>query len=125
MYVDLRVATTASRDWKTPYEMIKGTPPDITHIRPFGTKTSVTVPKQKRTYLEKKGKPLIRAEEGRLLGFQTPWSRTARVMLDGNRLVHSMNVTFDNQDRVVKPNSQEDSDEEEEELINLEAWKRF
>ena len=124
MYVDLRMATTASRDWKTPYEMIKGTPPDITHIRPFGTKTFVTVPKQKRTHLEKKGKPLIRAEGGRLVGFQTPWSRTARVMLDGNRLVHSMNATFDNQDRVEKPNSQEYSDEDEEELINLEDLQK-
>ena len=45
-------------------------------------------------------------------------------MLDGNRLVHSMNVTFDNQDRVEKPNSQEDSDEDEEELINLEDLQK-
>ncbi len=33
MYVDLRMATTASRDWKTPYEMIKGTPPDSKSIK--------------------------------------------------------------------------------------------
>ena len=45
-------------------------------------------------------------------------------MLDGNRLVHSMNVTFDNQDRVETPNSQEDSDEDEEELINLEDLQK-
>ena len=60
----------------------------------FTRDPSVTAPKKKRKQLIKKG-ICNRAEEGRLLGFQSPYSSTFRVLLSGNRLVHSINVTFD------------------------------
>ena len=94
LYVDLRTATTPSRGYLTPYEMIKGDPPSILKLHRFYTRAFVTAPKQKRKQLMKKG-ILGRAEEGRFLGFQAPYSSTYRVLLTGNRLVHSINVTFD------------------------------
>ena len=46
--VNLRMATTASRGFRTPYEMITGEVPSLTALRPFNTETAVTVPKSKR-----------------------------------------------------------------------------
>ena len=34
MYVDLRMATNAQRDWLTPYEIVTGSKPSIAHLRP-------------------------------------------------------------------------------------------
>ena len=53
MYVDMRMATTASREWKTPYEIIRGVPPSVARLHRFYTKAFVTVPKAKRKQLEK------------------------------------------------------------------------
>ena len=75
--------------------MIRGVVPRIDHLRPFYTKTYVTVPKQRRRALEKAGEPLLKAETGRFIGFHDPFSNTAVVMLSNNRLLHSINVTFD------------------------------
>jgi hypothetical protein len=95
MTVDLRMATTASRGWLTPYEMIKGVPPSVTHLRPFYTRTAVRVPVARRKKLESEGEVTSRAELGRFVGFQGPFSTTPAIMLSNNRLVHNINVTFD------------------------------
>ena len=95
LYVDMRMATTSSRGFKTPYEMIKGEQPNISHLRPFWCKSYVTAPKSKRKWLKKKGMANIRGETGRFLGFQDVFSTTPRVMLDGDRLVHNRNTTYD------------------------------
>ena len=95
MYTDLRMATTADRDWKTPLEIIKGEVPSVLHMRPFFTRCYVTVPKEKRKLLIKKGYPFTRGEAGHLIGYHGPFSTTYKVLLSGNRIVHSMNVTFD------------------------------
>ena len=91
----MRMATTSSRGFKTPYEMIKGEQPNISHLRPFWCKSYVTAPKSKRKWLKKKGMANIRGETGRFLGFQGIFSTTPRVMLDGDRLVHNRNTTYD------------------------------
>ena len=83
MYTDLRMATDPSRGWLTPYEIIKGTQPSIKHMRPFDTLAQVTVPKAKRAALKSKGLPLLRAEAGRLIGYQDPYSTVYKVMLPG------------------------------------------
>ena len=86
MYVDMRMATGLSRRWLTPFEMIYGYPPSISHIRPFNTLTFVTIPHSKRKTTVKTD-PLLRAEAGRLLGYQSTYSTTPCVMLKGNRKV--------------------------------------
>ena len=93
-YADMRSASTASRGYKTPYEMIKGVQPSILKMHRFFTLAFVALPRQKRKQLAKKGF-LGRAEQGRLLGFQSIYSSTFKVLLSGNRVVHSINVTFD------------------------------
>ena len=75
-YVDLRMSTTASRDWRTPYELTRGSQPSVAHLRPFYVKAQVTVPKAKRKTMIKKGLPFDRAEEGRFIGFQSTFSTT-------------------------------------------------
>ena len=94
-YMKLRMATTASRNWLTPYQIIKGYAPSITHCVPFFSKAFVTVPKEKRGVMKKKGKAHLRAEDGNLVGYHDPWSTTPKILLDGNRIVHSRNVTYD------------------------------
>jgi len=69
-YMKLRMATTASRSWLTPYEIIKGYAPSISHCVPFFTRAFATVPKDKRAKLKKKGQGHLRAEEGRLVGYR-------------------------------------------------------
>ena len=65
MYTDIRTATIASRGWKTPYELSRGTQPSITKLhRPF-TRCFVQVPKSKRKQLASKGLHHMRAEPGR------------------------------------------------------------
>jgi hypothetical protein len=97
MYVDWRMATTAERSWSTPYEICKGVTPSIAKLHRWYTKCNVTVPKSKRKALAKRGLHNHRAESGRFIGFHSVFSSTYAVMLDGeaDRLVHSINVTFD------------------------------
>ena len=95
MYVDLRMATGPSRGWLTPYEMMKGTTPNIQHLRPFNVLTFVTATKGKRIKLINAGHPELRAEQGRLISYHSSFSTTPCIMLTGNRLVHSINVTYD------------------------------
>lgn len=97
MYVDLRTATTASRGWKTPYEMIRGSVPSISRLHRFYTKVFVTVPKAKRKVLQEQGLH-VRAEQGRFVGFHDPFSSTYAAVLSMNRLVHSINVVFNDSD---------------------------
>ena len=99
MYMDMRIATTASRGWLTPYEMIKGVPPSLLKLQRWYTKSFVNVPPGKRKWLQQQGLP-HRAKPGRLIGWHSPFSTTYKVMLSKNRLVHSSNVTFDPEDCV-------------------------
>jgi hypothetical protein len=80
---------------ETLLEIITGVKPSVAHMRPFFTKTFVTVPKAKRKQLEQNGDVVSRAEVGRLIGYHGPFSTTPKVMLGGNRIVHSINVTYD------------------------------
>ena len=94
LYVDMRMSTTASRGFKTPLEIIRGVVPDITKLHRFYTCSFVCVPRQKHKHLAGKGF-IGRAEVGRLMGFRSSFSTTFEVLLCGNRMVHSINVTFD------------------------------
>ena len=53
MYVDLRTATTSTRGWMSPHEMLRGKPPSVTKLHRFWTKAFVTAPKSKRNALAK------------------------------------------------------------------------
>jgi hypothetical protein len=97
MHVDLRIATTANKDWKTPYEIIKGVQPSLLKLQRWYTKAFVNIPNTSRSAMQSKG-VLDRAELGRLIGYHSPFSNVAAVMLSKNRLVHSSNVTYDPSD---------------------------
>ena len=103
MHVSMRMATTSSRSWKTPYELVRGVQPDVSKLHRWYTAVNVLVPKSKRAALAKKGLHNLRGQPGRFVGFQSLLSSTYAVMLDedvdhklpSNTLVHSINVTFD------------------------------
>ena len=99
------MATTESRGWITPYESVKGCQPDVRKMHKFYTRCFVSVPQTKRADLAKRGLHNFRSEPGRFIGFQSVFSSTYAVMLDKiahntDRLVHSINVTFDDTDFV-------------------------
>ena len=68
-YVKLRMATTAHRNWLTPYDILRGVKPSIAHLQPFFTKAFVQVPKSKRAKMKEWGQPHQRAEIGHLIGY--------------------------------------------------------
>ena len=88
------MSTTASRGFKTPLEIIRGTVPDITKLHRVYTCSFVCIPRQKRKQLSRTGF-IGHAEVGRLMGFHSPCSSTYRVLLSENRMLHNINVTFD------------------------------
>jgi len=124
LHVDLRTATSASRENKTPYEMIRGTVPDISGLRVWFTKAFAHVPKAKQNKLKKEGLPLIRAETGRLIGYQGPFSTTAKVLLSGNRTVYSYNVTYNPSDYAVRTVPQPGVNHRQQTVLNEEAQLR-
>ena len=99
-YVKLRMATTAHRNWLTPYEILKGSQPSISHMQPFWTKAFVKVPKEKRSKMKEWGLANQRAETGNLIGYQDLWGTTPKVLLDRNRVVHNRNTIYDSQSMV-------------------------
>ena len=107
IYTDIRTATSANRDWKTPFELTRGSMPFIGKIHRPCTRCFVQVPKAKRKELAAKGLHNLRAEPGRLVGFHGPYSSTYAVILDKQhkgqqeRLVHSRNVSFNDDDHVI------------------------
>mgnify|MGYP001488037148 CR=1 FL=1 len=52
-YMKLRMATTASRNWLTPHEILRNARPSIQHCMPWYTTTHVTVPQGKSKKLER------------------------------------------------------------------------
>jgi hypothetical protein len=105
IYSDARTSTTESRGWVTPYEAVQGQQPDVRKMHRFYTRCFVTVPASKRKELAKRQLHNYRSEPGRFIGFQSVFSSTYAVMLDkiahsADRLVHSIDVTFDDTDYV-------------------------
>ena len=121
VYVHERMATTESRGWKTPYEILTGQQPDISHLRPFWSKCYVNLPAPKRQDRAAKNKPPLRAEKGHFIGFQTLRSSTFSVVLSGDRLVHSRSVDFDDElPEPIEPEHTDDEVEVEDEYENVE-----
>ena len=78
----------AGRD-KTPYELFLGKVPDVSHMRVFGARAFVHVPKELRRKLE----PVAR--EGVFIGY-APNSKAYRILMhDNDRVEVSRNVVFD------------------------------
>ena len=105
LYTDYRTATNESRDWETPLKMVRGAQPSIAKLQRFYTRCFVVVPKSKKKALADKGLHNLRTSPGRFIGFQSLISSTYAAMLDGerDRLVHSINVTFDDTDYTFDP----------------------
>jgi hypothetical protein len=95
-YSHNRMATTASRNWITPFETLKGFAPDVSHMWSFGTVCYVVVDKPNRPN-HKGTKELEQpAVKGIFLGFHTMWNDTYKAITDEARgtVVHSRHITF-------------------------------
>ena len=93
-HMHIRMATNALREHKTPFEKVKGYMPNIGEMMPFGTTAHVTLPKEKRSQMRKQGRGCERAETGIFIGYQDQMSSTPKILLPGNRVVHSRNTTY-------------------------------
>jgi len=78
---------TTGRDL-TPYEMMTGNRPDVGHLRVFGSKAFVHIPKEKRNKLDFKGAP------GHMVGYSIN-SKGYRILMEGNYVIDSRDVIFD------------------------------
>ena len=112
-HVDQFMATNAARGYLSPLQIETGVVPSIHHLVPFFTKCVVHTPKDKRRKFRKDGDVVSMGEPGHVIGFQGPNSRVYRVLLSGDRIVHSIHVTFDF----------ESPTKSEEALETQEAWQ--
>jgi len=85
MYLRNRTPTTAN-DGKTPYEVFYNIKPNISHIRPFGCKTKITLPSEKLKKLDD------RAVMGYLLGYK--YEGGYRVWIPNQGVKEARDVTF-------------------------------
>jgi hypothetical protein len=82
---------------KTPEEMFKGEKPEVGHLRIFGCRVYVHVPKDKRSKLDPSGK------KGIFVGYSET-SKAYRVYIPGHRQIEtSRDVTFDEEVYVEQP----------------------
>jgi hypothetical protein len=76
-------------DSKTPFELYGNSKPSIRHLKPFGVKAYVGVPRQNRSKLEAK------AKKGILIGYAFS-TRGYRIWLpEERRVIETINVSFD------------------------------
>lgn len=74
---------------KTPFELFGGFKPSVRHLRPFGIVSYVGIPRENRTKLQPK------AKKGYLVGYAFK-TRGYRIWVpDSNKIVETINVTFD------------------------------
>ena len=72
----------------TPYELMTGNRPDLGHLRVFGSKAYVHIPKQKRDKLD------FKSYTGYMIGYSLN-SKGYRILCDDNTVVNSRDVIFD------------------------------
>ena len=96
---------------KTPWEAFTGRRPDVSHLRVWGCKAFVHVPKQHRQKLD----PV--SEVGTLIGYE-PGSKAYRILVD-SRVVVSNDVTFDEAKVVPQVRSDQGDGQFVEEMVYL------
>ena len=72
----------------TPYELITGKRPNLGHLRVFGSKAFVHIPREKRNKLDFKSQP------GYMVGYSIN-GKGYRILLEDNTVVDSRDVIFD------------------------------
>ena len=101
-YVNSRMATTPSRGFKSPYELIKGEIPTNAHLQPFMAVGYANINKLKLQSMKAAHKkagavfnPQRVAQPGLLLGYHSFYSATYKLLLASGEIVHSRSVTVD------------------------------
>jgi transposase InsO family protein len=84
----LRNRSPVSNRDKTPWELFFGYTPDVSHLRAFGARAYVHIPKEKRNKLESRSTP------GYMVGY-APGTKGYRVYLDSGIIVVAKDVMFD------------------------------
>ena len=88
-YLQNRLPTKGTETHQTPYEMWNESKPDLSHLRVFGSKAFVHIPKEKRTKWD------THAEEGVLVGYSES-SKGYRILHRAtNKVTISRSVVFD------------------------------
>lgn len=76
---------------KSPWELLKGTKPDISNLHVWGCTCFVKIPNAKR----RKGQLPAKAEVGKFVGYAQPNFKAFRVLLPDGRVTTSRDVSFD------------------------------
>ena len=84
----IRNRSPVSGSAKTPWELFYNSKPDISHMRVFGSKAYVHIPKQFRRKLDPLSKP------GIFIGYEAN-SKAYRILLDDGKITVSRDVMFD------------------------------
>jgi hypothetical protein len=84
----IRNRSPVSNKDKTPWELFFGEKPDVSFLRPFGSKAYVLVPKQKRT-----SKLDMVSTSGKLVGY-APGCNGYRVLTGNHKIITSRDVVF-------------------------------
>jgi hypothetical protein len=83
----LRNRSPTSAQDVTPYEMLHGTKPDLSHLRIFGARAYAHIPTALRSKLDAVSEP------GRFIGYPTN-TKGYKILLDNGSIVISRDVTF-------------------------------
>ena len=97
-YVHHRSATTAVRGERTPYELITGIVPDVSHLRPFMSSGYAKLGREKLHAMKRSKTPLPISCTGLpvlLLGYQSMYSSTHALLTSRGRVIHSRSAAFD------------------------------
>lgn len=76
-------------DFKTPFELYGGLKPSVRHLRPFGTKAYVGIPRQQRSKLQP------RAKIGTLIGYAFKTKGYRIWIPNESQVIETINVSFD------------------------------
>lgn len=94
---------------KTACELYRGTRPSVNHLRPFGVKTYVGIPRQCRTKLDAK------AKVGYLVGYAFKTKGYRIWIPETDRIIETINVLFDEgSGAVMGPKPSEDNQKEDQ-----------
>jgi len=97
----MRMATTATRGYKTPFEIITGSIPNVINLRPFGTIGYVLLPSDQRLK-PSASKPHLaasRAQPAMMIGYHDMFSTTYKMLTAEEMIIHSRNVTWGDLDK--------------------------
>jgi hypothetical protein len=110
-YLENRLPNMANPDQKSPVEVLKGSPPDLSNLHIIGSKCYVHVHAAGRQALDD------RAFEGKFLGYSSN-SKNFKVLINNHKIVESSHVVFEDTTSTV-PSVQDPTNDSDDFRVDL------